>query len=98
MITVTERAAAGLQELLTTNHAQPGQGVKLVRDAAGNIGLTIAAPNEGDEVIRRDEQPLLIVDGRIAGALDGAQIDCDTTMVEGQPTTEFRLEPRAREG
>ena len=71
MITVTERAAAGLQELREANDALPGQGVKLVPTGTGSIGMTIAAPSEGDEVIRRGDEPLLIVDGRIAGALTG---------------------------
>ena len=93
MITVTERAASRLQELLTSNDAPAGQGVKLVPSGADSIGMTIAEPSEGDEVIRRGEGPLLIVDRRIAGQLDGAEIDCERTVVEGQPKDEFKLRP-----
>ena len=93
MITVTERAADALEELLAVSNAPAGQGVKLVPTGTGSVGMTIDAPSEGDEVVQRGEVPLLIVDGRIASALDGAQIDCDTSVVDGQPRTEFTLQP-----
>jgi len=96
MITVTERAATELEELLTTNDAPPGQGVKLVPSGPGSIGMTIAAPSEGDEVIRRGEEPLLIVDSRVVKTLDGAEIDCDSSVVDGQPRAEFKLRPPAQ--
>jgi Fe-S cluster assembly iron-binding protein IscA len=95
MITLTERAATELEELLTTNNAPPGQGLKLVPGRTGQVGMIIGAPSEGDEVVRRGDEPLLIVDSSIAGALDGAKIDCETAVVDGQPKAEFRLEPPA---
>jgi Fe-S cluster assembly iron-binding protein IscA len=91
MITVTERAATQLEQMLVTSGALPGQGVRLVPSSTGTLGMAISAPSEGDEVIRRAEQPLLIVDSRIAGALEGSEIDCDTALVDGQPKTEFHL-------
>lgn len=93
MITVTERAADALEQLLAVSNAPAGQGVKLVPTGTGSVGMTIDAPSEGDQVVHRGDDPLLIVDGRIAEALDGAQIDCDTTVVDGQPRTEFTLQP-----
>ena len=96
MITITERAAAGLQELLATNNAPPGQGVKLVPGGTGQVGMIIGAPSEGDEVVRRGDEPLLIVESGIAGALDGAQIDCEISPAEGRPKLEFTLRPPER--
>ena len=96
MITLTERAATELEELLTTKDAPPGQGVKLVPSGPGTIGMIIAAPSEGDEVIRRGEEPLLIVDSRVAETLDGAEIDCARSVVDGQPKPEFKLRPPTR--
>ena len=93
MITVTDRAATELQELLSHNNASPGQGIKLVPNGANRFGMSIGAPGEDDEVIRRDDEPLLIVDSRIAAALDGSEIDCETAMVGGEPRTEFKLRP-----
>lgn len=91
MITVTERATSGLQELLAINHASPGEGVKLVPNGTGQVGLTIGAPGAGDEVIRYEGAPLLILDSRLAQTLDGAEIDCENAVVDGQETVEFQL-------
>jgi Fe-S cluster assembly iron-binding protein IscA len=96
MITITERAATALEELLSSSNAQSGQAVKLVPSDDGQVGMTIDAPSEGDEVISRGDAPLLIVDGDIADALDGARIDCDTSTVDGQQKLEFKLEPSAQ--
>jgi Fe-S cluster assembly iron-binding protein IscA len=96
MITVTERAADALEELLTVNHAPPGHGVKLVPGDAGSVGLTIDAPSDGDEVVNRGDDPLLIVDRQIVVPLDGSRIDCETAVVDGQPQPEFKLEPPER--
>ncbi len=75
MISVTERAASELQALLEANGALPDQGEKLVPAGTGTLGVTIDLPAEGDEVILRDDSPLLIVDGSIAPLLDGQELD-----------------------
>lgn len=93
MISVTDRAATQLQELLALNNAPPGQAVKLVPNGANSVGMSIGAPGEGDQVIRHGGEPLLIVDSSLADALDGAQVDCETTLVDGQPRPEFKLRP-----
>ena len=84
MITVTERAVSVLEALLADNDAQPGQGVKLVPGGEDSVGLVIEAPSDGDDVIHRGGQPLLIVDEALSGPLDGAQIDCDENLENGQ--------------
>jgi Fe-S cluster assembly iron-binding protein IscA len=91
MLTVTDRAATELQELLAVNKAAPGQAVKLIPNSNNSISLSIGAAGENDQVIRRGDEVLLIVDSRLATALDGAQVDCETAMVEGQPRAEFKL-------
>jgi Fe-S cluster assembly iron-binding protein IscA len=93
MITVTERAANALQELLATNSALPGQGVKLVPSGVNSIGMVIEAPNEGDEVILHEGEPLLIVDSRIASDLDGAELDYETGEADDPRRAGFRLRP-----
>jgi Fe-S cluster assembly iron-binding protein IscA len=94
MITVTERAAAGLEEMLRVNNAEPGQGVKLVPTGVGSIGMTIDTPAEGDEVIPTGAEATLIVDSRVAEDLDGV-IDCDVQVIEGEAQTTFKLRPAA---
>ena len=94
MITVTERAAAGIEEILSAQQAAPGEAIKLVPDATGGIGLAIAPPTAEDEVIRRGADPIVIVDGRIAPELDGAVLDLDDGSAnQGRPRfTLMRLE------
>ena len=95
MVKVTDRAADQLQEMLATKNAPPTQGVKLAPTGNDSFGMSIAAPVEGDEVVRRDDRPLLIVDSRIAASLDGMEVDCDTTIVEGEAQPTFTLQPSA---
>lgn len=92
MITVTERAAAELQEVLVAQQAPPGLGVKLVPNQMGGISMTIAPPAEGDEVVQRGDTPLLIVDYRISDAIDGMVLDAHTDEEDGQPRTQFTLQ------
>jgi len=87
MLTITERAKVELEELLLVNNAPPGQGVKLVPGGPSGVGMSIETPSEGDEVIKSEEGPLLIIDGRIAAGLAGGRIDYDDV------TSQFTLLP-----
>jgi Fe-S cluster assembly iron-binding protein IscA len=69
MVQITERASAELRRLLTDHVARPQQGVRLRLNEAGNLRMTIDVPHSGDSVIRRDNVPMLIVDGRLAARL-----------------------------
>jgi hypothetical protein len=75
MITATERAAVDLREVLTARGARPGEGMKIVRGPSDRFGLTIGLATDGDEVVRVDDAPLLIVDESVAPELDGAVLD-----------------------
>jgi hypothetical protein len=57
MVRVTEQAATALEELLAENAAIANAG--LTPSAGCNLGMTIDAPHEGDEIISRDETSLL---------------------------------------
>jgi len=88
MVTVTERAAVALEELAKANPEQ--QVVKLVPDG-DRIIMKAAAANDADEVVQHGDQTLLIIDASIVDALDGAEIDCQTALVAGEPKTRFRF-------
>ncbi len=75
MVQITERATAELRRLLTNNFARPQQGVRLRLNEAGGLAMTIDVPHSGDSVIRRDNVPILIVDGRLATRLAGRVLD-----------------------
>jgi hypothetical protein len=95
MIAVTERAAEELQLFRALGDAPPDHGVKLVPETEGSIGLTIAPPDEGDEVIRHDEAPLLIVDRSLAGQLDGTVLDADRATPDAGQNWRFTVRPAA---
>ena len=75
MVQITERASAELRRLLTDYFARPQQGVRLRLNEAGGLAMTIDTPHSGDSVIRRDNLPLLIVDGRLATRLAQRVLD-----------------------
>jgi Fe-S cluster assembly iron-binding protein IscA len=75
---ITERASTELRRLLTDHLARPQQGVRLRLNDAGSLAMTIDIPHSGDSVIRRDNVPVLIVDGRIAVRLARRVLDFRT--------------------
>ena len=91
MVRVTEEAAVALQELLTENNAPPDAGVRLTSTAAGNIGMVIDSPQEGDEVHRRDEAPVLIVGGDLSRKMINMEVDFESAGSNGQSPGHFVL-------
>jgi hypothetical protein len=75
MVQITERASAELRRLLTDNFARPQQGVRLRLNQTGDLAMTIDIPHAGDSIIRRDNLPVLIVDGRLATRLAQRVLD-----------------------
>ena len=75
MVQITERASAELRRLLTDNSAGPQQGIRLRLNQAGGLAMTIDVPHAGDSIIRRDNVPVLIVDGRLATRLAQRVLD-----------------------
>lgn len=79
MINVTEKAIDVLAITLSTNEAGEEQGLRLARNAEGQFGLALDEPREGDEVVKQEERPVLLVDKEVSSALDGAVLDVDET-------------------
>jgi hypothetical protein len=77
-----------LEELRLSSNAPEGQAPKLMADE-NQLSLMLAEPRPGDHVLRRHDEPLLIVDGEVAAALDGVAIDCEIAVVDGHAITEF---------
>jgi hypothetical protein len=90
MVQITERAGVELRRLLTDNFARPQQGVRLRLNQAGDLAMTIDVPHSGDSIIRRDNLPVLIVDGRLAARLAQRVLDFPSASGGG-----FRLVWRA---
>jgi hypothetical protein len=83
MVQITERASTELRRLLTNNFARPQQGVRLRLNDAGDLTMTIDVPHSGDSIIRRDNLPVLIVDGRLATRLAQRVLDFPASSAAG---------------
>ena len=89
MVQLTERASTELRRLLTDHFARPQQGVRLRLNQAGGLAMTIDVPHSGDSIIRRNNMPVLIVDGRLAARL--AQRVLDFPATSGAHSSGFTL-------
>jgi hypothetical protein len=75
MVVITERATLELQRLRYANLARPRQGVRLSVDDVDHLSLSIDSAHLGDSVFRRDNSPLLIVEGRLSSRLANRVLD-----------------------
>src|SRR5262249_20222671 len=91
MVRVTEHAASALLELLADHAAPPEAGVRLAPSVGGNLGMNIEAPHDGDEVIEREETPMLIVDGAVAAGLTDMVVDFNDDADDHQTSGGFLL-------
>jgi len=91
MVRVTDEAAIALKELLVDNDAPPDAGVRLTPTAGGNLGMVIDSPHDGDEVIRRDEEPVLIVGDELSERMTDMVVDFESPRANGQSPGGFVL-------
>ncbi len=75
MVQITETASSELRRLLSNHMARPMQGVRLRLNEAGGLAMTIDVPHSGDSIIRRDNMPVLIVEGRLSNRLARRVLD-----------------------
>ena len=71
MLYVTDRALDALGRLREANEAAEGEAILLYLEEDGSLGLALAELEEGDNVIERDGEVLVIVADDLAEALDG---------------------------
>lgn len=83
MLKVTDRAANALQDLSRAHQAE-GQMVRLVPRDSGTLGMQMDAPHDGDEVITRQEAPLVAVDHQVAQTLAKSVLDFGPDDQTGQ--------------
>jgi Fe-S cluster assembly iron-binding protein IscA len=93
MVRLTDQAASALQELLAESAAPPEAGVRLSPSSGGNLGMNIETPQVGDEVIEREDTPLLIVDSAVAPGLSEMVIDFSDVGDDHQTAGGFVLRP-----
>jgi hypothetical protein len=90
MVQLTEQAAMELKALKEANGMGPTEGLKLVPDG-DRVEAIVGEPLEGDEVLRCDEEPLLIVASPLRGALRELTFDCGDGDGDGQFEWRFTL-------
>src|SRR5262245_18143581 len=79
MIAVTSRAKEALNELRENKVHDPEAGLRLAPSASGRLELFPDQQRPGDQVVEHIGSKVLLVDGDLADALSGAEIDCETT-------------------
>lgn len=78
MVTVTERAAQELKEILEAQAVEPEQVLRLVREAQG-FSLHLDKESAGDEVVESEGATILLIDEQLSPIVDGAVVDCIDT-------------------
>ncbi len=86
MINVTEKAVDALANSLDSTEAAPEQSLRLALTPQGEYGLAIDEQREGDQVIKQEERPVLLVAEEVSTALHGAVLDV-VDSAEGQRLT-----------
>jgi Fe-S cluster assembly iron-binding protein IscA len=88
MFDVTERALDKLETLKQESGPQDGQGVTLIVQEDGELGLALAHPQEEDHVIERNGEPVIIVPQPLMEPLSGITLD----YVENEEHQGFTLD------
>lgn len=79
MLTVTEQAKVLLDGMIDEAARSAGQALRLTETEPGTLGLLHDAPGAGDQVVKQNRRPVLLVGPQIAEALTGATLD----VIEG---------------
>ena len=93
MLKVSERA----MDVLNGVQQQPSESgeavgsLRLSKTGSGQYGLVRGEPQDDDQVVKRDEKPILYVDNGVAQSLDGATLD----VVETEGQERLTLKPPA---
>ena len=91
MVHITDRAMEQLEVMRDQSNLPPGQGVALTPRQDGKLGFTAATPEQTDEVIERNGNPVMIIPQELIEPLQVVVIDyVDTDEMQG-----FTLSPES---
>ena len=91
MLIVSDRALVVMANALETGQLPEEQVLRLAMGEDGEFGLVLDEARDGDEIISRNERPVLYIDLKTATSLNGAKLD----LAEG--TSPARLSLRLPE-
>lgn len=74
-ITVTERAAATLKDLLNQQNPEPDQVLRLIYDTDSNVKLVLSTEATGDQTVEHQGETVMVVEPAISEELAGTTLD-----------------------
>jgi Fe-S cluster assembly iron-binding protein IscA len=80
-VTVTERAAAALKDLLEQQNPGPDQVLRLIYDTDSSVKLVLDTKAADDQVVDHQGQPVMVIEPAISQDLAGTTLD--STGTEG---------------
>ena len=79
VISITDRAARHLREVLASKAPGSGLCLRLVAAPGGHAGLVLDKPKKEDSVVEIDGTPILVLHPLLAPILQGATLDYPET-------------------
>jgi|GEM_PF-1054502 len=83
MLVVTETAAQALKAILDHIDTHHGECLRLAAIGCNRVGLTMDVQRYGDEVVRHDDQTVLVLDRETSRELDGVKLKYSGTRGGG---------------
>ena len=87
MLIVSDRALTVMANALDAGELAEEQVLRLAMGADGEYGLVIDEARDGDEIISRDERPVLYIGSEASPLLHGATLD----VADGMNSVRFAL-------
>ncbi len=87
MLVVSDRALVVMANALEVGQLPEEQVLRLAMDEEGEFGLVLGETRDGDEIISRNEKPVLHIDLDTLSALHGAKLD----LVDGGSPAQLAL-------
>ena len=75
-VTVTERAADELRNVITETAPGPDQMLRLIATPEGGLALGVDTQREGDEVVEAQGEDILVIASNLLESLGDITIDC----------------------
>jgi Fe-S cluster assembly iron-binding protein IscA len=86
MLQVTDKALDAMAQTLDAKAVEDDQALRLALTETGQLGLALDNRREGDEVVSKDQRPVLVVEPEISEHVNGAVLDIADTPGGAQLT------------
>ena len=93
MLAVTNPALELLDSILESTSTAEEQRLRLVHRGEGELGLALDVERDGDQVVTREERPLLLIEPALSTALDSSTLDAEQDAAEADARLTLRQPP-----